>query len=43
VIIVHYGEDDCPGAYTDYIAQYGPNISFICEDLDVEGYTHFNP
>ena len=41
VIIVHYGEDNCAGVYQDYVAQYGANLSFICEAYDQDGYLRF--
>jgi hypothetical protein len=43
VIINHYNEHDCEGAYRWYKDFYhSRNISFICEDADLKKYRHFN-
>ena len=43
VIINHYNETDCDGAYREYQNDYkSKNISFICEDVDLEKYKHYN-
>lgn len=42
VIIVHYNETDCNGVYSDYIEIYNDDLSFICEDANLEKYVHYN-
>ncbi len=43
VIINHYNESDCDGAYKEYQRYYdSKGISFICEDIELEGYRHYN-
>ena len=43
VIINHYNESDCDGAYREYLDHYKrKGISFICEDVALEGYRHYN-
>ena len=43
VIIVHYNETDCDGVYAWYKSYYhSDKISFICEDVATQKYTHYN-
>lgn len=42
VIINHYGETECDQAYADYKGVYSDDLSFICEDLKLGRYVHFN-
>lgn len=42
VIIVHYNETNCNQVYADYIELYNDDLSFICEDSDLEKYIHYN-
>lgn len=42
VIINHYNEKNCGKVYTDYKNIYSNNLSFICEDSNLEKYLHFN-
>ena len=43
VIINHYNESDCDGAYREYLDHYKrKGISFICEDIVLKGYRHYN-
>jgi hypothetical protein len=43
VIINHYDEDDCDGAYEQFNTHYDTqNISFICEDRTLEKYRHYH-
>jgi len=40
-IIVHYNEQNCDKVRSEYQIQYGKNLSFICEDKNLKGYTHY--
>lgn len=42
VIINHYNEANCGQVYTDYKSIYNENLSFICEDANLQRYVHFN-
>jgi hypothetical protein len=43
VVIVHYKENDCDGAYNYYQSFYSSDsISFICEDRNTKKYIHYN-
>ncbi len=42
VIINHYNEANCDAIYNEYKAIYGNNISYICEDRNLEKYVHYN-
>ena len=42
VIINHYNETNCGQVYTDYKGIYNDNLSFICEDVNLQKYVHFN-
>jgi len=43
VIINHYNETDCDGVYAEYQKYYNSeNISFICEDIGLQRYKHYN-
>ena len=43
VIINHYNETDCDGVYEEYKSIYkSDNISFICEDVAIKKYKHYN-
>lgn len=42
VIINHYGETDCGQVYADYKGIYSNDLSFICEDVGLGRYVHFN-
>jgi hypothetical protein len=39
-IIVHYGEDDCAAAASNYREDYGDELSFFCESRDEKRYLH---
>ncbi len=41
-IINHYNESDCDQVYRDYMAIYGPDLSYICEDKASKRYRHYN-
>ncbi|MFK5878547.1 MAG: endo alpha-1,4 polygalactosaminidase [Flavobacteriaceae bacterium] len=42
VIINHYNETNCGQVYADYKGIYNDNLSFICEDANLQKYVHFN-
>lgn len=42
VIINHYNETNCGQVYSEYKGIYNANLSFICEDSNLEKYVHFN-
>jgi len=43
VIINHYNETDCDRVYAEYKNIYkSDNISFICEDVAIKKYKHYN-
>jgi hypothetical protein len=44
VIINHYNESDCNTVYDEYKSFYNSSetISFICEDINLEKYRHYN-
>jgi hypothetical protein len=42
VIINHYNETNCDAVYDEYKAIYGENLSYICEDVNLQGYKHYN-
>ncbi len=43
VVINHYNESDCDGAYIWYQTFYNSDkISFICEDVATQKYKHYN-
>lgn len=42
VIVNHYNETDCDAAYAYYKGVYNQHLSFICEDVNLERYVHFN-
>jgi len=42
VIVNHYNETNCGQAYADYKDIYNNNLSFICEDANLQKYVHFN-
>ncbi|WP_081740429.1 endo alpha-1,4 polygalactosaminidase [Aquimarina pacifica] len=42
VIINHYGEKNCGKVYANYKEMYNKNVSFICEDITLRKYIHFN-
>ncbi len=42
VIINHYNETNCGQVYSDYKGIYNENLSFICEDANLQKYVHFN-
>lgn len=41
-IIVHYGSTNCATVYKEYLAIYGDQVSFICEDTNQKQYIHYN-
>ncbi|CAA0147866.1 endo alpha-1,4 polygalactosaminidase [Tenacibaculum maritimum] len=41
VIVNHYNEPDCGEAYLEYTNIYSPNLSFICEDANLQRYVHY--
>ncbi|WP_299111810.1 endo alpha-1,4 polygalactosaminidase [uncultured Winogradskyella sp.] len=42
VIINHYNETSCSQVYSDYISIYNDDLSFICEDANLQKYRHYN-
>ncbi len=42
VIVNHYNETNCGQVYTEYKGIYNDNLSFICEDANLQRYVHFN-
>lgn len=42
VIINHYNETDCDAVYEEYKNIYGNKISYICEDVTLQAYKHYN-
>lgn len=42
VIINHYNESNCDQVYTDYMAIYGSDLSYICESSREHKYVHYN-
>lgn len=42
VLIVHYNETACNAVYDDYIEIYNDDLSFICEDANLEKFVHYN-
>ena len=42
VIINHYNETNCDVVYEEYKQIYGNDISYICEDVSLQGYKHYN-
>ncbi|PCH77241.1 MAG: hypothetical protein COB98_03990 [Flavobacteriaceae bacterium] len=42
VIINHYNETNCGQVYTNYKSTYNNQLSFICEDVQLKKYVHFN-
>lgn len=42
VIVNHYNETNCGQVYSDYKGIYNNNLSFICEDTNLQKYVHFN-
>lgn len=42
VIINHYNETNCNDVYSEYKGIYNDDLSFICEDANLERYVHFN-
>lgn len=42
VVIVHYNESNCNRVYSDYMSLYNKDISFICEDVNLKKYVHYN-
>ncbi len=42
VVINHYGETQCNQVYADYLAYYGPGLSYICESKPLKAYKHYN-
>ena len=43
VIINHYNEKDCDKVYEEYKRLYDTKtLSFICEDVKLQGYKHYN-
>ena len=40
-IVVHYDESDCATVRATYQAEYGSELSFICEDKALRKYHHF--
>ena len=42
VIINHYNETNPNQVYAEYKSLYNENISFICEDRNLQKYVHFN-
>ncbi len=39
-VIVHYDETDCSAVEQSYADDYGPGISFLCEDRSLGAYLH---
>ena len=42
VIINHYNETACDAVYSEYKGIYNDDLSFICEDANLQKYVHFN-
>lgn len=42
VIINHYNEANCGQVYSEYKGIYTTDLSFICEDANLQKYVHFN-
>jgi len=42
VSINHYNETNCGQVYSEYKGIYNDNLSFICEDANLQKYVHFN-
>ncbi len=42
VIVNHYNETNCGQVYAKYKGIYNENLSFICEDANLQKYVHFN-
>jgi endo-alpha-1,4-polygalactosaminidase (GH114 family) len=42
VIINHYNETNCGQVYSDYKGIYNDDLSFICEDANLQKYVHYN-
>ena len=42
VIINHYNETACDAVYAEYKGIYNDDLSFICEDANLQKYVHFN-
>jgi len=42
VIVNHYNETSCNEVYSEYKGIYNENLSFICEDSNLQKYVHFN-
>lgn len=42
VIVNHYNETHCGQVYTEYKGVYNNQLSFICEDANLQKYVHFN-
>ncbi len=42
VIINHYNETNCGQVYSEYKGIYNSDLSFICEDSNLQKYVHFN-
>jgi cysteinyl-tRNA synthetase len=40
-IVVHYDEANCAAVLAHYQTEYGPGLSFICEDRALRKYRHF--
>jgi len=42
VIVNHYNETNCGQVYSEYKGIYNNDLSFICEDANLQKYVHFN-
>ncbi len=42
VIINHYNETSCDAVYSEYKGIYNNDLSFICEDANLQKYVHYN-
>ncbi|MEE9349919.1 MAG: endo alpha-1,4 polygalactosaminidase [Flavobacteriaceae bacterium] len=42
VIVNHYNEVNCNAVYSEYKGVYNANLSYICEDVNLEKYVHYN-
>lgn len=42
VIINHYNETACDAVYSEYKGIYNNDLSFICEDANLQKYVHYN-
>ncbi|WP_158844636.1 endo alpha-1,4 polygalactosaminidase [Algibacter sp. L1A34] len=42
VIINHYNETNCGQVYSEYKGIYNSDLSFICEDANLQKYVHYN-